>query len=113
MAAILDPAKIEKMRASAGPMFTNELVETFLADAPVMLAEIRAAWEDRSAAYFHRTARALHKQAELFGADELAENAREFLKGMPDTYDPLARSRETWALTAREVRRLCNMKQPG
>ena len=48
--AILDPAALQGLREIGGDEFFTDLVETFLADAPPLLAALRGTTRTKSAA---------------------------------------------------------------
>ena len=79
----IDLAVYSKLKASTGPEFVGELVDTFLQEAPGMLAELRNARADGNAERFRRAAHSLKSNANTFGATSLAARARELeLKGL-------------------------------
>ena len=79
----IDLAVYSKLKASTGPEFVGELVDTFLEEAPGMLAELRSARADGDAERFRRAAHSLKSNANTFGATSLAARARELeLKGL-------------------------------
>ena len=73
---IIDPAAFAQLQASAGSDFVVELVDTFLEEAPQMLAELRAAQAIASADRFRRAAHSLKSNSLTFGASALAALAR-------------------------------------
>jgi PAS domain S-box-containing protein len=77
--ALLDPAALERLRGAAGEDagFLREMFETFLADAPGMLAEMRQSLEQGDAATLRRTAHSLKSNSADFGAKTLADLCRE------------------------------------
>ena len=80
----IDKATFEELQATAGEEFVIELVDTFLEEAPQMLAELRAALKAGEADRFRRAAHSLKSNANTFGAKALAELARELeLGGLP------------------------------
>ena len=79
----IDPAAYEELKATIGPEFAIELANTFLEEAPGMLAELRSARADGDNVRFRRAAHSLKSNANTFGAMNLAAKAREFeLKGL-------------------------------
>ena len=72
----VDRATFDELAQSAGADFARELAGTFLADAPAMLAALRAALERADAVAFRRTAHSLKSNAQTFGALALGANAR-------------------------------------
>jgi HPt (histidine-containing phosphotransfer) domain-containing protein len=72
-----------ELQATTGVEFASELVDTFLEEAPGMLAELRSARADGNAERFRRAAHSLKSNANTFGAVSLAAQARELeLKGL-------------------------------
>ena len=95
----IDKTVYAQLQETAGAEFAAELVDTFLDEAPRMLAELRAARADSHAERFRRTAHSLKSNSNTFGALRLAELARELeLKGLD--VDP---ARDTAALAALEA----------
>ena len=74
--ATIDRAAFEELQATAGEDFAKELVGTFLEEAPVMLAELRAAHATGDADAFRRAAHSLKSNSQTFGALTLAAMAR-------------------------------------
>lgn len=85
---LIDTAVFAELQTTTGPEFTVELVDTFLEEAPGMIAEL---WNARSAGdneRFQRAAHSLKTNANTFGAVKLATQARELeLAGL--NADPL------------------------
>ena len=77
----IDPATFEELTATTGAEFVRELVDTFLAEAPRMLDELRQAFADRDADRFRRMAHSLKSNANTFGATRLGAMARELELG--------------------------------
>ena len=73
----IDPATFEDLQQTAGKEFVRELIDTFLAEAPVMLATLDRAYAARSAAEFRRAAHSLKSNGNTFGALALGVLARE------------------------------------
>ena len=85
-APIIDAATFAELQAAAGADFVDELVGTFLEEAPHMLAEMRAALAlgPAGAERFRRTAHSLKSNCHTFGATALGEMARALeLGGLP------------------------------
>ena len=86
----IDLPAFTELQETAGAEFVVELVETFLQEAPPMLAELRSALAAQSADVFRRTAHSLKSNGHTFGAGRLAELARELeLGGLPAGTAPL------------------------
>ena len=89
-------------RHTTGAEFVGELVDTFLEEAPGMLAELRSARADGNAERFRRAAHSLKSNGNTFGALSLAALARELeLKGLDA--DP-ARDEAAWRRWRRNTR---------
>ena len=96
---VIDKAVYAELEDTAGAEFVAELVDTFLEEAPGMLAELRSARSENHAERFRRAAHSLKSNSNTFGALWLAALAREMeLKGLDA--DP---TRDTAALAALEV----------
>jgi HPt (histidine-containing phosphotransfer) domain-containing protein len=80
----IDREAFDELEDTAGAEFVAELVDTFLAEAPVMLAELRRALDAGDADAFRRTAHSLKSNGNTFGAHTFAAIAKELeLGGMP------------------------------
>ena len=73
----IDLAVYSELQAATGVEFVAELVNTFLEEAPGMLAELRKARADGNSERFRRAAHSLKSNASTFGAVSLAAQARE------------------------------------
>ena len=73
----IDPNVFAELQDSAGAEFVTELVDTFLEDAPALIAELRAARTAADAERFRRAAHSLKSNGNTFGALALAAKARE------------------------------------
>ena len=74
---VIDGAAFEELQQTAGTEFVTELVDTFLTEAPLMLAELRSALADRNGERFRRAAHSLKSNSNTFGATALGAMARE------------------------------------
>jgi len=82
--AVLDAAAYAELQDTMGADFALELLETFLAEAPVMLDALRRAAAAGDADGFRRAAHSIKSNAGLFGATALADMARSMeLGGLP------------------------------
>lgn len=82
--ATLDIAAYAELKDTMGAEFAVELVETFLAEAPAMLVDLRKAAEAGDVDGFRRAAHSIKSNASLFGATALADMARDMeLGGLP------------------------------
>jgi len=81
---VIDLSTFTELQDNTGADFVIELVDTFAAEAPGMLAELRAAWAAGSADRFRRAAHSMKTNAMSFGATRLGETARALeLGGLP------------------------------
>ena len=76
---ILDPAALKNLREMVGgdDAFLVELIDTFLADAPQMLSDMRQALEDGDAVVLRRAAHSLKSNSAEFGGMGLSDFCRE------------------------------------
>ena len=72
----IDSAVFAELAATAGSDFIAELATTFMEEAPLMLAELRAAQAAGIADRFRRAAHSLKSNGLTFGATRLATMAR-------------------------------------
>ena len=112
----IDTTIFAELQDTAGADFVAELVDTFLDEAPTMLAEMRAALSSGSspsspsgqaAAAFRRAAHSLKSNSQTFGALPLAELARALeLGGLPADAAPLAELEAEYARAATTLQAL-------
>jgi histidine phosphotransfer protein HptB len=79
--SVIDHRVFEELKGTVGADFVAELVNTFLQEAPPMLAELRAAFAARTADPFRRAAHSLKTNANTFGALQLGALARTLEQG--------------------------------
>jgi HPt (histidine-containing phosphotransfer) domain-containing protein len=72
----IDLATFQALQETAGADFVAELVDTFAAEAPLMLAELRSARAAGDAERFRRAAHSLKSNCSTFGALALGARAR-------------------------------------
>ncbi len=97
--SVIDATTFSELQDAAGAEFVGELIGTFLEEAPIMLAELRAARADADAERFRRAAHSLKSNSLTFGALSLGARARELeLAGL--AADPAA---DAAAIAALEV----------
>ena len=90
MNPVVDLTTFTELQSNTGTDFVIELVDTWVAEAPGMQAELRAAWMAGAADRFRRAAHSLKTNAQTFGALRLAEAARMLeLQGLPADAAPL------------------------
>ena len=77
----IDQATFDELKETAGADFAVELVDTFLTEAPSMLAELRRAFAAGDADAFRRAAHSLKSNGNTFGARTFAAMAKELELG--------------------------------
>ena len=77
MTSNIDMNTFNMLIESTGPEFINELIDTFLDDAPTLLAQMQTALATQDADSFRRAAHSMKSNAATFGAMELSTLARE------------------------------------
>ncbi|HTS21962.1 MAG TPA: Hpt domain-containing protein [Casimicrobiaceae bacterium] len=107
----IDRAVFEELKLTAGADFVSELVDTFLSEAPGMLAELRRALEASEADRFRRVAHSLKSNSNTFGASELAAMARElelggFAAARENGGEPLSALAHEYGRVAKELTEL-------
>ena len=73
----IDQNTFAELQDAAGAEFVSELVDTFLEEAPGMLAELRSAMQADQADKFRRAAHSLKSNCQTFGAKRLGTMARD------------------------------------
>jgi len=107
--ATIDAATFAELQDSAGADFVKELVQTFLEEAPAMLAELREALAAGQADAFRRAAHSLKSNSLTFGALTLGAMAREHELGglaaaqSSDALDALAQEYDRVAAALQEL----------
>ena len=86
----IDPATFAALEDMAGPEFADELVETFLEEAPGMLGDLRASVSPPDAERFRRAAHSLKSNSMTFGALALGALAKSLELGGIDASTPSA-----------------------
>jgi len=74
---IIDKATFNELKEMSGADFINELIDTFLEDAPILIEEIRMSLAINNADTFRRAAHSVKSNAATFGAGQLAALAKE------------------------------------
>ncbi|HLA08615.1 MAG TPA: Hpt domain-containing protein [Anaerolineales bacterium] len=77
MMPLIDKTTFDELKQMSGPEFINELIDTFLDDAPKLTDELTAARRANDADSFRRAAHSMKSNAATFGARHLAELAKE------------------------------------
>jgi len=74
---VIDKTTFDELKQMSGDDFINELIDTFLEDAPKMIAEIKSGFATNNAETFRRAAHSMKSNAATFGASQLAALAKE------------------------------------
>ena len=77
----IDRATYDDLKDTAGADFVVELVDTFLVEAPLIIDELRRAYEKRDADVFRRSAHSLKSNSNTFGARTLGALAKDLELG--------------------------------
>jgi histidine phosphotransfer protein HptB len=80
-AGTIDRATFEALKKTTGADFVDELVDTFLQEAPTMLDDLRRGLAAKDADKFRRAAHSLKSNSNTFGALTLGAMARELELG--------------------------------
>src|SRR5262245_63778807 len=72
----LDAAALDALRELGGDEFLTEVIDTFLADAPELLAALRTSADAHDADELRRAAHTLKSNGATLGAEEFAELCR-------------------------------------
>ncbi len=73
----LDMSTFEELKQISGADFINELVDTYLDDAPKLIREMQSALQAGDADAFRRAAHSLKSNSATFGAMRLSAQAKE------------------------------------
>lgn len=107
---IIDPTIFEELKQMSGEDFINELIDAFLDDAPIMLAQMREALAANDVETFRRNAHSLKSNANTFGATELALLAKELefmaKENNLDIGDRLEVLKRSFTVVAEELKRM-------
>ncbi|HUH98390.1 MAG TPA: Hpt domain-containing protein [Anaerolineales bacterium] len=77
MTSVIDRNAFEDLKQMAGADFIDELIDTFLEDAPQLMIQLQAALASNDAESFRRAAHSLKSNAASFGANHLSGLAKE------------------------------------
>jgi HPt (histidine-containing phosphotransfer) domain-containing protein len=107
----IDRSVFEELQTTAGADFVRELVDTFLTEAPGMLAELRRALDANEADRFRRVAHSLKSNSNTFGATSLAAMAKNlelggFVVARADNGAPLTALNHEYGRVAQELAEL-------
>ena len=106
---VIDLPTFTALQEAAGAEFVVELVETFLQEAPVMLAELRSAQATGTADAFRRAAHSIKSNSHTFGATKLGDMARDIeLGGMITDPAPIDALEAEYLRAAAALKDLCS-----
>ena len=74
---LIDRATFDELKRMSGDDFINELIDTFLDDAPKMIRDMKTALGGNDADSLRRAAHSMKSNAATFGAGQLAALAKE------------------------------------
>jgi histidine phosphotransfer protein HptB len=105
----IDPTVFAELQDAMGPEFVAELVTTFFAEAPAMLAELTGAADAGDKDNFRRAAHSIKSNADIFGAADLVALARQMeLSGLSE--DPDQNAAQIISLTEHYERAAADLK---
>ncbi|MFM9981501.1 MAG: Hpt domain-containing protein [Burkholderiales bacterium] len=106
---VIDLPTFTALQEAAGAEFVVELVDTFLQEAPVMLAELRSAQATGTADAFRRAAHSIKSNSHTFGATKLGDMARDIeLGGMITDPAPIDALEAEYLRAAAALKDLCS-----
>lgn len=74
---VIDAASFGALKEMTGAEFIGELIDTFMGEAPLMLADLQKALSEGNAELFRRSAHSLKSNSLTFGALKLGSMAKE------------------------------------
>lgn len=74
---VIDKATFDELKQMSDADFINELIDTFLEDAPQLIEEIKSALSANNPDSFRRAAHSLKSNAATFGANQLSMLAKD------------------------------------
>jgi HPt (histidine-containing phosphotransfer) domain-containing protein len=106
--SIIDQTTFEELKQMSGEDFIDELIDTFIEDAPNMIAEMKSALENEDVDTFRRAAHSMKSNAATFGANDLSVLAKELEllgkeKKLNETGDKLKSMEEAYASARDEL----------
>lgn len=107
----IDLAVFEELKQVSGADFIDELVDTFLQDAPQLMAQLSSSLKAGDVETFRRAAHSLKSNGATFGARQLSEQARELEMlaksgQLQDVGNRLDGLKQTYAAAAAELKEL-------
>jgi len=74
---VIDKTTFDELKQMSGAEFIDELIDTFLEDAPKIIEEIKSALGTNNVDSFRRAAHSIKSNAATFGASQLSVLAKE------------------------------------
>ncbi|WP_299371786.1 Hpt domain-containing protein [uncultured Tateyamaria sp.] len=106
---IVDTEVFAELCEAMGDDFAAELLDTFLSEAPKMLAALKTAVAEDDADGYRRAAHSIKSNAEIFGATALAGLSRQMeLTSLADAPPPVADLDTMWSDTETALKALCD-----
>lgn len=102
----IDASTFAQLCEETGAEFVNELIETFLDDAPRLIASLRSAAATGDAIAFRRAAHSLKSNSNTFGALQLAATARDLEGAGLDAAVRIDSLEQSYAAAAAELKGL-------
>jgi len=103
----LDPSAFMQLQEATGAEFAAELLDAFFSEAPVMLADLKSAFEAQDVDRFRRAAHSLKSNAGTFGATALETQARALeLDGLAGAAEALGEIDQSYAQAAQALQDL-------
>ena len=108
---VIDKSMLESLVEDTDAEFVNELINTFLEDSPLQIADMHQALADNNSENFRRAAHTLKSNSANFGAALLVEMAKELekmgkendledakskLAGLENAYTQVSRELKVW-----------------
>ena len=106
--SLIDMATFTDLRDAVGDEFIAELVDTFLVEAPNLLAALREAAAAGDTDGYRRAAHSLKSNSNTFGATGLGNMAREHELNGVSASPPLDTLDATYVAVAEQLKELCN-----
>lgn len=108
---VIDKTTFDELKQMSGEDFIDELIDTFLEDAPKLIDELKSALDANNADTFRRAAHSMKSNAATFGASQLATLAKDLeMLGkenkLNETGDKLGELEQAFASVRGELRDL-------
>jgi HPt (histidine-containing phosphotransfer) domain-containing protein len=106
---VIDKKMLASLEEDTDAEFVNELIDTYLEDSPLQIADMHQALSDQNSENFRRAAHTLKSNSANFGANSLAAMAQELeMMGinhdLEDSSKKLADLENTYTQVTRELK---------